>query len=141
MGQGWGAGVLGLTFLLFSGCGTTRQEAEERRVLVDVGMTGQDVVRKLGRPTRVFPLEPAAGVADQTVEVWAYTIKPPPDLGDVADFALNAGALVVFCVASQGRDTTGIGSLRIRGKARCSFWVGFGSDGRVRGVTNLQETP
>jgi hypothetical protein len=140
VGQGWGAGVLGLTFLLFAGCGPTRQEAEARRVLVDVGMTGQDVVRTLGRPSRVFPLEPAAGVADQTVEVWAYTIKPPPDLGDVADFALTAGALVVFCVASEGRSTGGVGSLRIRGKARCSFWVGFGPDGRVRGVTNLEET-
>ena len=104
-------------------------------------MTGQDVVRSIGRPTKVFPLEPAAGVADQTVEVWAYTIKPPPDLGDVTEFALNTGALVVFCVATQGRSSGGFGSLTIHRKSRVTFWVGFGSDGKVRGVTNLQETP
>jgi hypothetical protein len=138
VGQGWGA-ALALTILL-SACGPSRQQAEDRRVLVEVGMSGQDVVRSIGRPTRIFPLEPAAGVADQTVEVWAYTIKPPPDLGDVTDFALTTGALVVLCVASQGRDP-GFGSLRIRGKSRVTFWVGFGSDGKVRGVTNLQETP
>jgi hypothetical protein len=134
----WCAALLVLTL---AACGTTRQQAEERRVLVDVGMTGKEVVNRLGRPSKVFHLEPAPNVTDQTVEVWAYTIKPPPDLGDVVDFGLTAGALVVFCVASNGRDTTGIGSLRIRGKARCSFWVGFGSDGKVRGVTNLTETP
>jgi hypothetical protein len=138
VGQGYWTAVL---LLLCAGCGTTREQAEARRVLVDVGMTGKEVVNRLGRPSKVFPLEPAPGVADQTVEVWAYTIKPPPDLGDVVDFGLTAGALVVFCVASNGRDTTLFGSLRIRGKSRCSFWVGFGSDGKVRGVTNLTETP
>ena len=139
MGQGWGV-VTGLPLLFFAACGPTREQAEARRVLVDVGMTGQDVVRSIGRPTKVFPLDPAPGVKDQTVEVWAYTIKPPPDLGDVTDFAVTTGALVVLCVASQGRDP-GFGSLRIRGKSRVTFWVGFGTDGKVRGVTNLQETP
>ena len=140
MEQQWGAALLGLTLLLSAGCGSTRQQAEERRVLVDVGMTGREVVQRIGRPSKVFPLDAAPGVADQTVEVWAYTMKPPPDLGDAAEFALTAGALVIFCVATEGRDTTGLGSLRIRGKGRCTFWVGFGSDGKVRGVTNLEET-
>jgi hypothetical protein len=120
------------------GCGTPRHEAEERRVLVEVGMTGKDVVQRLGRPTKMFAVTPAAGTTDQTVEVWSYTYKAPADLGDAVEFGVTAGALVLFCVASQGRDTTGLGGIRIR-RSRCSFWVGFGSDGRVRGVTNLEE--
>lgn len=121
------------------GCGTTREQAEERRVLIDVGMTGKDVVQRIGRPTKMFAVNPAAGVADQTVEVWAYTITPPADLGDAAEFALTAGALVVLCVATEGRDSSVLNGIRIRRKGRCTFWVGFGSDGRVRGVTNLEE--
>jgi hypothetical protein len=138
--QRWSFPVLGLLFLVSAGCGTTREQAEERRVLVEVGMTGREVVGRIGRPSKVFPLDPAPGVADQTVEVWAYTMKPPPDLDSMAEFTLSAGALVILCVASNGRDTSGFGSLRIRGKP-CSFWVGFGPDGKVRGVTNLQAAP
>ena len=136
MVRGWAA-VLGLALLLPSGCCySTREQAEERRVLVDVGMTGQEVVRRIGRPSRVFPVAPEPGVADQTIEVWAYTMTPPPDLGDAAEFTLTAGALVALCVVTKGRDTAVLNLGRRKG--RCTFWVGFGADGKVRGVTNLE---
>lgn len=129
---------LALALVVSAACGTPREQAEERRVLVEVGMTGRDVVERIGRPTKAFAVAPASGTTDQTVEVWAYTYKAPADLGNAVEFAVTAGALVLFCVATEGRDTTGLGSVRIR-RSRCSFWVGFGADGRVRGVTNLEE--
>ena len=122
--------------LIPCGCSSTQARAEERRVLVEVGMTGRDVQQRIGRPTKSFSVEPAPGVTDQTVEVWAYTMKIPPDLGDVVEFGLSAGALVVLCVATEGRDSSVLNGIKIRNKGRCAFWVGFGPDGRVRGVTN-----
>jgi len=100
-------------------------------------MTGRDVVDRIGRPTRVFPVVRTPQVTDQTIEVWAYILKAPPDLGDAAEFAIAAGALVVFAVATKGNDTHGIGGFGQTNKGRCTFWVGFGPDGRVRGVTDL----
>ena len=125
--------------LVLSGCGPTRDQLEDRRVLVDVGMTARDVVAKIGRPTRVTPIVPAAGVQDQTVEVWTYTIKPPPDLGDAAEFVLLSGTLVVLSAATGRGDPIQPILNGPRGKGRCTFWVGFGADGKVRGVTNLEQ--
>ena len=131
--------ALCLSMLISMGCASTRERAEERRVLVDVGMTGRDVQQRIGRPSKVFTVDPVPGATDQTVEVWAYTMKIPPDLGDAVEFAVTAGALVVLCVATNKGDSTLLNGVWIRGKGRCTFWVGFGADGRVRGVTNLQE--
>lgn len=132
--------ALGLALLLScGGAAATRARSEERRVLVEVGMSGPEVVRHIGRPSKVFAVEPVPGVADQTVEVWAYTMKVPPDLGDVVEVGLAAGALVVLCAATNRGDGNLLNAIRIRGKGSCSFWVGFGADGRVRGVTNLAE--
>lgn len=100
-------------------------------------MTGRDVVDRIGRPSKVFPVARTAELKDQTIEVWAYILKIPPDLGDAAEFAVAAGALVVFAVATKGNDTRGIGGLGVKGKGSCTFWVGFGPDGRVRGVTDV----
>ena len=133
------AAVLALSML---SCGPTREQHEERRVLVDVGMTAREVVNKIGRPTRVTPVAAVAGVEDQTIEVWAYSIKPPPDVGDAAEFVLLSGALVVLTAATRGNvsDPTQEILKGPRGKGRCTFWVGFGADGRVRGVTNLEQS-
>jgi hypothetical protein len=131
--------LLALGLLVSTACGTPRERAEERRVLVEVGMTGLDVQRHIGRPAKVFAIDPSPGVADQTVEVWAYTYKPPADLGDAVEVGVTAGALVVLCIATEGRDSSFLGGIRLRNKGRCAFWVGFGADGRVRGVTNLEE--
>ena len=127
--------------LILASCGPTRDEHEERRTLVDVGMTARQVVEKIGRPTRVTPIVAAAGVEDQTVEVWAYSIKPPPDLGDAAEFVLLSGALVVLTAATRGNSNDPVQEILKgpRGKGRCTFWVGFGADGKVRGVTNLEQ--
>ena len=126
-----------LLALALGGCASTREEAEARRVLVDVGMTGRQVVDRIGRPTKIFAVEPTPGQSEQTVEVWAYSMKPPPDLGDAAEFALSAGALIALSVAA-GHDPPASILNGPRGKGRCTFWVGFGRDGRVRGVTNLE---
>ena len=128
-----------LLLLIPAGCGSSREHLEERRVLIDVGMTARDVVARIGRPSRISPVAAAPGVQDQTVEVWAYTIKPPPDLGDAAEFVLLSGALVVLSAATRSGDPTQEILKGPRGKGRCTFWVGFGADGRVRGVTNLEQ--
>lgn len=125
--------------LLLSGCGPSRDQLEERRVLIDVGMTAREVVAKIGRPTRITPITPAEGVPDQTLEVWAYSIKPPPDLGDAAEFVLLSGTLVVLSAATGRGDPIQPILNGPRGKGRCTFWVGFGADGKVRGVTNLEQ--
>jgi len=125
--------------LIAASCGSTRDQLEERRVLIDVGMTAREVVSRIGRPDRVSPIAAASGVQDQTVEVWAYTIKPPPDLGDAAEFVLLSGALVVLTAATRTGDPVQEILKGPRGKGRCTFWVGFGADGKVRGVTNLEQ--
>jgi len=108
-------------------------------VLVEVGMTAREVVNRIGRPDRINSVAAVPGVQDQTVVVWVYTINPPPDLGDTAEFALGAGALVAFTAATGRGDPLQPILNGPRGKGRCTFWVGFGSDGRVRGVTNLEQ--
>jgi hypothetical protein len=125
--------------LALAGCGPHRDQLEDRRVLIDVGMTAREVVAKIGRPTRVTPIAPAEGVQDQTIEVWAYSIKPPPDLGDAAEFVLLSGALVVLSAATRTGDPIKPILDGPRGKGRCTFWVGFGADGKVRGVTKLEQ--
>ena len=125
--------------LIAASCGSTRDQLEERRVLIDVGMTAREVVSRIGRPDRVSPIAAASGVQDQTVEVWAYTIKPPPDLCDAAEFVLLSGALVVLTAATRTGDPVQEILKGPRGKGRCTFWVGFGADGKVRGVTNLEQ--
>jgi hypothetical protein len=107
--------------------------------LIDVGIDGQEVIRRIGRPSKVFPVDPTPGVTAQTVEVWSYTMTTPPDLGNAVEFALEGGALVLLAVATRGNDPSILNGIRIRGKGRCTFWIGFGADGRVRGVTNLEE--
>ena len=108
------------------------------RTLIEVGMTGREVVGRIGRPSKIVPVAAAPGVTDQTVEVWSFTMVPPPDLGDAACFALSAGALVVVAAASHGKTAGGV-SFGKSGRGRCTFWIGFGADGRVRGVTDLEE--
>ena len=108
-------------------------------MLVDVGMTGQEVSQRIGRPSKVVPVTPTPGVADQTVEAWMYTLKIPPEAGDAAEFALGAGALVLLCAATGRSIAPPFPEFLIRAKGHCTFWVGFGPDGRARGVTNLEE--
>lgn len=117
---------------------STRDQAEGMRTLIDVGITGREVVARIGRPSKVVPVAVAPGVTDQTVEVWSYTMTPPPDLGDAACFVISAGALVALSAANHGRNVGGV-SFGKSGRGRCTFWIGFGADGRVRGVTDLEE--
>ena len=133
--RGWIA--LGLAPLLLLGCSSTRTKAEGRRVLVEVGMSGRDVQGRIGVPAKVYPVPATPGVAEQTVTVWEYTMKPPPGWEDAAEFVVASGALVVVAVASKGNNLNGVGGFGPSNRGTCTFWVGFGPDGKVRGVTPL----
>ena len=109
-------------------------------MLVEVGMTGREVVNRIGQPVKVFPVIQVRDSTDQTFQVWAYSIKVPPDFGDAAEFVLDAGALAVLIVASKGNDITDVAKLGPRSKGYCTFWVGFGADGKVRGVSTVEST-
>ncbi len=76
----------------------------------------------------------SSAAADQTTEVWTYDIEGPPGPEDVAMFVLAAGALVLVVAAGGG----GGGSIKGGSFDRYRFRVGFGPDGRVRGVTDLE---
>lgn len=103
-------------------------------------MTGREVINRIGQPAKAFPVAPAGQSPDQTVEVWAYSLKVPPDFGDAAEFVVDAGAIAILIVASRGNDLADIGKLGPRSKGFCTFWVGFGADGKVRGVTTVEMT-
>ena len=140
-----GAWALAVAFLLLAppGCVSQRRYAEERRTLIDVGMAGDEVRARIGRPWKVLPVATADGVADQTVEVWVYALTPPPGAAEIVGLVLVAGALIVAAGAGSGSGdflkgwSSGGGDSR---SAKWRFWVGFGPDGRVRGVTNLEKS-
>jgi hypothetical protein len=116
----------------------TRNKAEGRRVLVEPGMTGHDVQGRIGNPNKVFPVQPVPGVTEQTVMVWEYTMKPPAGWEDAAEFVVASGALVVVAVASKGNNLNGVGGFGSSNRGTCTFWIGFGPDGKVRGVSPLE---
>ena len=118
--------------LLFAAC-SSRPYAEDRRALVEVGMPADEVRARIGAPERVIKVATSSAAADQTTEVWECEIEAPPTPGHFAALVLAAGALVLVVAAGGGGSVGG-------GPAfpRYRFWVGFGPDGRVRGVTNLE---
>ena len=118
--------------LLFAAC-SSRQYAEDRRALVEVGMPADEVRARIGPPERVIRVATSSAAADQTTEVWECEIEAPPHAGHFVALVLSAGALVLVA-ASRGGGTVGGGF----DFPRYRFWVGFGPDGRVRGVTNLE---
>jgi len=123
-------------------CSVNRDYAESRRVLVDVGMSGDEVQRAVGAPTRKIPVPPTPGIQNQTVEVWQYEIDQIPDAGSVLELLLVAGALVLIVPAVHGGGAQSLGGVSAGGGgggSRYRFWVGIGADGRVRGVTNLEK--
>lgn len=121
--------------LLFRGCASGPGPAEDRRVLVEPGMTGEEVRAKIGPPGRILRLDPAPNIEQQTVEVWTYAYAPGPSAGEVA-LSIAGSALVVVAIAAGGNcGVTGGGP---RGPLY-RFAVGFGRDGRVRGVTELEK--
>ncbi|HEX7898274.1 MAG TPA: hypothetical protein VF950_10975 [Planctomycetota bacterium] len=118
--------------LLFAAC-SSREYAESRRTLIEVGMSSVEVRERFGAPERVIRVATSSAAADQTTEVWECEIEAPPTPGHFAALVLAAGALVLV-VAAGGGGSVGGGP----GFPRYRFWVGFGSDGRVRGVTKLE---
>lgn len=120
--------------LAFAGCSVGRDYAESRRVLVEPGMAAAEVVKRVGEPTARLKVATASTSPDQTTEIWTYEIDGPPGPEDFVFLVLATGALVLV-VASKGGGGGGIhgGSFQ-----HFRFRVGFGPDGRVRGVTNLE---
>ena len=98
-------------------------------------MTADEVRQSIGGPQSSQRLSPVAGVEDQTVEVWLYTYTPGPSAGEVA-LGVVAAALVVALVAAGGGAGGGGGG---GGSDTWRFVVGFGPDGRVRGVSGLEK--
>jgi hypothetical protein len=134
-----GAGALALAM---GACAAGGDYAESRRVLVDVGMSQDEVRRAIGEPVRRVPIAPTPGIEAQTVEVWQYRFEPTSDIGTVLEVVVTAGALVLIVAAAAAGGGTGLGGVKGGGgDADYRFWVGFGPDGRVRGVTNLERVP
>jgi hypothetical protein len=136
----WSAAALAATL---AACSVNRDYAESRRVLVDVGMSGEEVRRAVGAPTRIVEVPSVPGVAEQTVRVWQYDVDRIPDASVILDLVLAAGALVLIGAMVAGGGGSGLGGVKVGGGGgggtRYRFWVGFGADGRVRGVTNLEK--
>lgn len=120
--------------LAFAACSHAREQAESRRVLVQPGMPADEVVRRIGPPGHKLKVATASGAADQTTEVWTFEIEGPPSVGDFMEVVLAAGALVLV-VATR---SSGGGGIRGGDFPRHRFRVGFGPDGRVRAVTDLE---
>jgi hypothetical protein len=93
--------ALAAALLAPSGCVSQKRYAEERRVLIDIGMSGDEVRSLIGKPWRIMPVATAAGVAEQTVEVWAYALNPGPHPAEAA-VGLVRVAGVLFLVAAGG---------------------------------------
>jgi hypothetical protein len=114
---------------------SSRDVVEAQRILVDVGMTSDEVVRRLGAPERKIRVPSTSTAAEQTTEVWDYTLEGPPTPGDFIGLVLAAGALVLVVAAGGG----GGGGIHGGNFPTYRFYVGFGPDGRVRGVTRLEK--
>ena len=124
--------------ILFAGC-SSREYAESRRTLIQPGMSSAEVRECFGAPERVIRVATSSAAADQTTEVWECEIEAPPGPGHFVALVLTAaGALIAVAAAVKGG---GGGSFSGGGLdfPTYRFWVGFGPDGRVRGVTRLEK--
>src|SRR5688572_14046576 len=98
-----------LVAVLFAACGS-RQYAEERRALVEVGMPADEVRARFGAPRRVIPVATSSKAADQTTEIWECEVEAPPGPGHFAALVLTAGALIaVTAVAAKGGGAVNVG--------------------------------
>lgn len=119
-----GAALLSACVVVAPGCVSGAKEGESRRVLIDAGMTAQEVRERIGNPRRVFPVTPAPGTDDQTVEVWAYEYSTRAAPGVVVGLAIVGFALLAVVVAAGGegrgrpRPAQGHGRERRRREAR-----------------------
>lgn len=120
--------------LAFAACSHAREYAESRRVLVEIGMSAEDVVQRIGPPEHKLRVATSSGAADQTTEVWTFEIDGPPSFGDFVEVVLVAGAIVLVAATRS----TGGGGIGGGGFPRHRFRVGIGPDGRVRAVTDLE---
>lgn len=123
-----------LLLAAFVACSHSREYAESRRVLVEPGLSAEEVVRRVGAPRQKLKVATASAAADQTTEIWTFEIEGPPSFGDFVEVVLAAGALVLVAATRSG----GGGGIRGGDFDRHRFRVGFGPDARVRAVTDLE---
>jgi len=135
MGHGRAGAILLSACVGLSGCAGGAGKAEDRRVLVRPGMTSEEIRKAIGGPQRTHRVDAVPGVEDQTVEVWSYLYKSPPGAGEVA-LEVVAAALIVVVLAAGLRGGGGGGGTS---EPTWRFIVGFGADGRVRGVSSLEK--
>lgn len=134
--------------LLLSGCSMSMEHIQEQQQLIKTGLTREEVVSAIGSPDKRYAVEPERGTADQTVEVWSYTytVRSGYDLAViVAGVAVLALVVVVAVAAGKGGGGGSFGGLGGGGGGGNSnegtkwrFCVGFGPDGRVRGISSLE---
>lgn len=102
-------------------------------------MHADDVRARFGGPARTIKVATSSTAVDQTTEIWECEIEAPPGPGHFAALVLSAGALIaVTVVAAKGGGAVNFGGGGFDFPTY-RFWVGFGPDGRVRGVTNLEK--
>ncbi len=141
--------ILSLSMLL-SGCGTSMERIKEQQQLIKTGLTRDEVRGAIGSPDKTYAVEPEPGVKDQTVEVWSYTYKVAGgyDLAVIViGIAVLALVVVVAAAAAGGKGGGGgFGGLGGGGGGGSDsnegstwrFCVGFGPDGKVRGISSLE---
>jgi hypothetical protein len=137
-----GGAVLLAACTLVQGCaGGSIERLRQHCDFVQVGATREDVLRDLGPPAKVHHLMPDPGGADQTVEVWSYTftISRGPGVGAVIVCIVLVVLLIFLLAAAGGRSFGGSGPGGPGGGGEVwRFCIGFGTDGRVRGVSVLE---
>ncbi len=136
----WKPALLGLLAgsILVQGCtGTSFERIKAQHASVRRGSTKDDVRRGVGAPGKVYTIHPA--VSDETVEIWRYTLvtsKGTEAAMVIVGVVLIVLLLVVLAAAGGGGNFGGMGGSS--GNTQWRFFVGFGADGRVRGVSSLE---
>lgn len=124
-------------FASSSACVSGATRAEERRELIRVAMTREEVVKVLGQPPQKTPLDPAhAGGAS---EVWSYTYRTEPNTAMKVVLGVLVIGAVAAAVAGGGNPGGSIGGSG--GGDLWEFKVYFGEDGRVRSITDVRPVP
>lgn len=140
--------VVAIVTALLVGCSSAAQRASDRQELICLGMTRKDVQNRIGSPSAVRHLEPAAP-GRAPVEEWTY-VYGGSSAADIVGFVLVtvvvvALVAVVVVAAAGGKGGGNIGGLGGLGggggggdDGNWKFALVFGPDGRVRTITPIE---
>lgn len=132
--------LLALSFL-WAACATAEVRAREAWARLQVGMTREEVAGCIGGPDRTTRMPPQPGTVEQTVEVWGYEYSAPSAgeiMGAIAMLPVAAAFVMVAAKAGRIPDLPGGGAPGEPRFRAYRFWLGFGPDGRLRGVTSVE---